>query len=205
MSKEVLCVKILPDENEFAVNKIYGLKSVAVMIIALLLASYGLIGGCNNNGSTQMADALQIGELSGPIVPAVDAEFFIRDWQEGDSNNNFFLQGSMAGKLTQAEQDALRSAYKSGFYIALIHPTVAEIYDLDDVLGLEQIIVDNGPLDIFAVKRELVGGGIRRYFTLPNKQQNLEPRDLSIERERVTALMNWHNMQAPLLGQELMN
>ena len=82
-------MKILQDENEFAVNKIYGLKSVAVMIIALLLVSYVLIGGCNNNSSTQMADALQIGELSGPIVPAVDAEFFIRDWQEGDSNNNF--------------------------------------------------------------------------------------------------------------------
>ncbi len=150
------------------ISKSKGLKSVGFLIVSLLLLSYGLIGGCSdsNSGSRQMANALRIGQLSGAIVPAVNAEFFIKESQVGDSDSNFFLQGNIVGQLTQVEQDDLNNAYQSGFFIALITPTIDDIFDLHNVLGLEQVIVDNGPIDIFAVSRRLSGSGGVRYYRL---------------------------------------
>ena len=102
-------MKNLPEKNTFLVKKTYGLKSVAFIIIALLLISYGLIGGCNNDsgsGQSQNADALVIGSLDGVIVPALNDVAVLKKWSQGDADNNFILNGNRVNQLTTNQKAA---------------------------------------------------------------------------------------------------
>lgn len=174
----------------------YSLKSLVFGLLGLVVACMFLIGGCNNSGPNANPDALRIGSLNGIIVPAVEEEFVLKRWREGDGENNIFLDGSTVSELTQAEQDALNNSYQAGFFIALIDPVLEDIEGLHDILGLQQLITDNNPNDLFAVSREFNVSGVR-YFRI-NTVENEGEDSLSFERERVELLIEWANDGSPV-------
>lgn len=187
------------------ISRSKGLKSVPFIIIGLLILSYGLIGGCNNDGSGQNAEALRIGQLNGWIVAAVNAEYFIKKWKEGDSANNFFLQGNIAGQLTQAEQEALNNAYQAGYFIALIDPVLKDKLDLLGVLGLRQDITDENKREVFAVIKQPDMDSPSYYHLHAIPDIGVPPR-FRFQRDRVITLKDFvnqvQNNPAPKLGSD---
>ena len=160
----------------------------------LILISFLLIGGCSDsNNNSQTPDALRIGDLNGDIVPAVEAEYTLQKWEEGDSDNNFLIQGSMVDQLNQPQIDAINSAYQAGFFIALVEPNLDDIQTMHDGLGLRNLIVDNGDLDLFAATREFDVSGIR-YFRMHTIAASGVPAELRFHRERVERLRSWENI-----------
>lgn len=169
-------------------------RSAFSAAMCLILISFFLIGGCSSNSnSNKSSDALTIGELNGEIVPAVKAEYALMNWQEGDADSNFFLNGTTVSTLTQAQIDALNSAYQAGFFIGLIDPILQEVDELHDILGLKRLIVETGPLDIFAVSRELDVSGVR-YYRMHAIPPDGTPTEKSFQRQRVQLLVAWENI-----------
>lgn len=167
-------------------------KSAISTAILLVIVSFFIIGGCNDSGFNQTQEARTIGEIQGVIVPAVRAEFFLQRWQEGDPDGNIFLNGSSVSGLNQSEQDALNNAYLSGFFVSLINPETENINDLLDVLGIQQLIEDNRPVDLYAVSREFNVSGVRHFSMDSIDDTNLvTPIELSFHRERVERLITW--------------
>ena len=168
-------------------------KSTISALIFLVLISFMLAGGCSSDSNTtKSSDALTIGELSGEIVPAVEAEFALMDWQQDDPDSNFFLNGSTVSTLTQAQEDALNNAYQAGFFIGLIDPILPDIDELHDILGLKRLIVDTGPVNIFAVSREFDVSGVR-YFRMHAIPPDGVPTEKAFQRQRVQRLITWEN------------
>jgi hypothetical protein len=125
-------------------------------------------------------------------VPAVKAEFALQRWQEGDPDGDIFLNGSSVSGLTQSEQDALNSAYQSGFFVSLISPETQEMNDLLVVLGLQPLILENDPVDLYAVSREFNVSGVRHYtMDSMDLEGQVSPIELSFQRERVELLITW--------------
>jgi len=173
-------------------SKFNKLRSIMPAVTCLIIVSFFLIGGCNDSGFNQTQEARTIGKIQGVIVPAVQAEYILERWQEGDPDGNIFLNGSRVSGLTQPEQDALNSAYQSGFFVSLIDPETQDMNDLIELLGLQQMIEDNRPVDLYAVSREFNVSGVRHYTMDSLEQLNEDnPPELSFYRERVQIFTKW--------------
>lgn len=169
-------------------------KSILPTVAFLIVVSFFIIGGCNNNsGTAPSGEARTIGQIDGVIVPAIKAEFALQMWREGDPDGDIFLNGTRVADLTQAEQDALNSAYQSGFFVSLISPETQDKNDLLAVLGLVPLIDENAPVDLYAVAREFNVSGVR-HFTIDSIvpfNEESDPPELRFLRERVRIFAEW--------------
>ena len=173
-------------------NRFNKLRAIIPAVICLIIVSFFIIEGCNDSGFNQTQEARTIGKIQGVIVPAVQAEFILERWGEGDPDGDIFLNGSRVSGLTQSEKDALNSAYKSGFFVSLISPQTQDMNDLLVVLGLQPLIQENRPVDLYAVSREFNVSGVR-HFTIDTLEDFNEdnPPGLRFHRERVDRLIAW--------------
>lgn len=162
------------------------LKSIFPTLTLLVLVSIFLIGGCNNSGSGTV-DARRIGDLSGTIVEALNAELNIRPWREGVDESDIFLNGNSVSTLSAQEIQALNDTYDAGFMIALIDPINQNVLNLLDLLERNVIYDDNGQVDLVAVASEFNVRGIRFYTILP-VDGGIDER---LNRERVERLIDW--------------
>ncbi|GJM16415.1 MAG: hypothetical protein DHS20C13_17420 [Thermodesulfobacteriota bacterium] len=175
-----------------ALNRFKKLRVILPAVSCLIIVSFFLIGGCNDSGTNPSGEARTIGNIDGAVVPAIKAEFILERWGEGDPDGDIFLNGSRVSGLTQPEKDALNSAYQSGFFVSLISPETQDMNDLLVVLGLQPLIQDNRPVDLYAVSREFDVSGVR-HFTIDTLDDVNEdnPPGLRFHIERVERLITW--------------
>lgn len=171
-------------------REVRSLRSLIPGFFGLVLACMFLIGGCNNSGSGQV-DGRTIGGIEGVVVPALRDELTLIRWREGAPDGDLYLNGSRVATLSQAEEQAVRDAYKMGFFVALIDADTDDILALHEVLGLNPIFADDAEVDLIAFAREFNVSGIRYHMLYPHINEDGNPIEPDQNRNRVLALIEW--------------
>lgn len=109
----------------------YLMKSLGIVLLFGII-SFGVIGGCDNNGGGKDL-AILLGEHRQDASDDINAAFNVSDTFEGELNN-IIIDGQNLAGLTDAERNIIKDAYEQGFIIIVYDVTERQIEELYEII-----------------------------------------------------------------------